>query len=287
MPRPHLKFCLICDKEIPFKIEINGEIVERVYKRKHCYDCHAYQGKDKELINYHCYKDEYYCIKCDTTKTKDKFYLDRDGKRTFHYCRDCQKSYVIMKQQSFKAQCVEYKGGKCEICGYDKCLGAMDFHHLDPNKKDFAVSGCNTIIMTLKIKDELDKCQLLCSNCHREFHYENIPSTKSLGTKRPNKEYKCRCGKTISHNATYCKECSVVERRMMIKPTKEELNDLIWKIPMIFLSEQFRVTEQTLRHWCKEYGLERPGVGYWTKFRNKKYKIGESNPSRPAITFAT
>lgn len=272
MTVPHRKFCIDCNKEIPFQTEIDGIIVERVYKRKHCYDCYPYQGNDKEVVNYHCYKDEYYCIKCDTVKTKDKFYLDRDGKRTFHYCRDCQKSYVIMKQQSFKAQCVEYKGGRCQKCGYDKCLGAMDFHHLDPTQKDFAINAsCGSIIMTPKVKAELDKCQLLCSNCHREEHYKEVPKNiKSIGTRKVPKEYKCRCGKTISHSSSYCKECSVQERRRFVKPTKEELHKLIWESPLVSLAQQFRVTEKTLRCWCKEYGLTRPGIGYWTKFRSKK-----------------
>jgi 5-methylcytosine-specific restriction endonuclease McrA len=65
--------------------------------------------------------------------------------------------------------CIEYKGGKCEKCGYDKYDGALEFHHLDPSKKDFAISKKKARYID-KLKPELDKCILLCSNCHRELH---------------------------------------------------------------------------------------------------------------------
>lgn len=70
-----------------------------------------------------------------------------------------------------KEELVKYKGGKCEICGYDKCIGALDFHHLDPSKKDFAISNSNIYKNLDKLKEEVDKCILVCANCHREIHY--------------------------------------------------------------------------------------------------------------------
>ena len=64
---------------------------------------------------------------------------------------------------------VEYKGGKCRICGYDKCAGALDFHHKNPLEKDFTISG--NAGKWDNIKEELDKCEMLCKNCHAEQHY--------------------------------------------------------------------------------------------------------------------
>ena len=63
---------------------------------------------------------------------------------------------------------VDYKGGKCEICGYNKCLEALEFHHKDPNEKDFSIA--NNFKSMDKMKTEVDKCLLLCANCHREEH---------------------------------------------------------------------------------------------------------------------
>ena len=61
-------------------------------------------------------------------------------------------------------------GGKCSACGYDKCLYALDFHHLDPDKKD---NGVCHLLRTRSFKaaaEESKKCVLLCANCHRELH---------------------------------------------------------------------------------------------------------------------
>lgn len=69
---------------------------------------------------------------------------------------------------------VEYKGGKCIKCGYNKCLAALDFHHRDPKTKRYAVSKLYSISLKRlsEIEEELDKCDLLCRNCHAESHYE-------------------------------------------------------------------------------------------------------------------
>ena len=67
---------------------------------------------------------------------------------------------------------VEYKGGCCEKCGYKKYIGALEFHHLDPNEKDFGIADKGFIRSWDKIKKELDKCILVCSNCHKEIHNE-------------------------------------------------------------------------------------------------------------------
>lgn len=67
-----------------------------------------------------------------------------------------------------RAQAVNYKGGKCQICSYDRSLAAFDFHHVDPLEKDFSISSRMTSWDV--IRKELDKCVLLCANCHREVH---------------------------------------------------------------------------------------------------------------------
>jgi 5-methylcytosine-specific restriction endonuclease McrA len=73
------------------------------------------------------------------------------------------------RQRSLKLQSIEYKGSKCSKCGYDRYIGALEFHHLDPNEKDFYLSHAKMTSFE-KVKSELDKCVLLCANCHREEH---------------------------------------------------------------------------------------------------------------------
>lgn len=68
-----------------------------------------------------------------------------------------------------KEKAVEYMGGRCRVCGYDKCSRALVFHHIDPSEKGFAISQ-NKNKAWYKVKTELDKCIMLCSNCHMELH---------------------------------------------------------------------------------------------------------------------
>ena len=75
---------------------------------------------------------------------------------------------VLDRRKRIKEQAVEYKGGSCIICGYNRCISALEFHHLNPIEKDFSISEKYTINWK-EIKLELDKCILVCANCHREI----------------------------------------------------------------------------------------------------------------------
>ena len=103
-----------------------------------------------------------------------KFVLRTDGS---YRCAKCSSESVILRRKKVKEELVEYKGGKCEICGYNKCIAALEFHHIDSNEKDFAISSKGITISIEKMKKEVDKCMLLCSNCHKEVHYKNILGT--------------------------------------------------------------------------------------------------------------
>lgn len=72
-----------------------------------------------------------------------------------------------------KEQAIAYLGGKCVICGYNRCPAALDFHHQDGRDKDFTISSKAS---WQTIEPELRKCDLLCSNCHREVHAGWHPS---------------------------------------------------------------------------------------------------------------
>lgn len=87
-------------------------------------------------------------------------------------CLKCQTERTQRRRDNVKIKAVEYKGGKCSICGYDKCIGALEFHHLDPNEKDFGISSKGYTRAWEKVKEELDKCIIVCANCHREIHSE-------------------------------------------------------------------------------------------------------------------
>lgn len=79
----------------------------------------------------------------------------------------CNSCVVNHQRVAKKKKCVTYKGGKCQNCGYDKCMRALEFHHRDPEKKEFEI-GWMMNKSWKSLKKELDKCDLLCSNCHAE-----------------------------------------------------------------------------------------------------------------------
>lgn len=74
------------------------------------------------------------------------------------------------RRRKVKSKLVAYKGGKCQICGYSRCSDALDFHHIDPSSKSFQLSNSNIYKNMDRLKEEADKCMLVCSNCHREIH---------------------------------------------------------------------------------------------------------------------
>lgn len=85
-------------------------------------------------------------------------------------CRKCRVEAVQKRRTLIKNKAIQYKGGKCSICGYNKYVGALEFHHLNPNKKDFGIGQKGCTRSWEKVKEELDKCILVCANCHREIH---------------------------------------------------------------------------------------------------------------------
>lgn len=111
-------------------------------------------------------------------KTKEKeckhhgmtIFAERGPKgKTFWRCRKCEYDSLKRRRKKLKLELVDYKGGKCEACGYDRCIEALEFHHTDPAEKDFAITA-GVVIGLEKLKVEVDKCVLLCANCHREEH---------------------------------------------------------------------------------------------------------------------
>jgi len=77
---------------------------------------------------------------------------------------------VMKRRRKIRRLAVEYKGGKCVLCGYSGYIGAFDFHHSKNSGKDFGISDKGYTRSWERVKQELDKCILVCANCHRELH---------------------------------------------------------------------------------------------------------------------
>jgi hypothetical protein len=91
-------------------------------------------------------------------------------KRRYSDRREYLIDAVKKRRRKVREMAVEYKGGKCSRCGYARCLEALEFHHLDSSKKDFGISDKGYTRSWNKIREEIDKCVLVCANCHRELH---------------------------------------------------------------------------------------------------------------------
>jgi len=83
-------------------------------------------------------------------------------------CGKCASGWVINSRRNKKEKLVKMFGGKCTICGYKKYSGALDFHHIDPKTKSFALSVKGLCYSWTTVTNEAKKCVLLCKNCHTE-----------------------------------------------------------------------------------------------------------------------
>jgi hypothetical protein len=77
---------------------------------------------------------------------------------------------VQKRRKRVREMALEFLGGRCSRCGYDRCIEALEIHHLDSAEKDFGISARGYTRSWQKIRTELQKCELLCANCHREVH---------------------------------------------------------------------------------------------------------------------
>lgn len=87
--------------------------------------------------------------------------------------------YTDTRSKKIRRKLTDLKGGKCQVCGYNKCFSALDFHHKNKNEKKFLISGNGLEKSKFKLIEEANKCILVCSNCHREIH-QNLINIKNI-----------------------------------------------------------------------------------------------------------
>jgi hypothetical protein len=93
--------------------------------------------------------------------------LTSGGKR--YRCRRCRVAAVSARRRRVKLALVEAAGGACRLCGYDRYPGALQFHHLDPAQKAFAIADRGVARSLERALAEARKCVLVCANCHAEI----------------------------------------------------------------------------------------------------------------------
>jgi len=161
-----MPICPKCGKKFSVWFEVNGK-KHVSSKRKYCLDCSPYLSGNRVKIEK--FETNRFCCACNKPLV---------GNQTRFCSKKCKNIYnvglykndVVERRRQKKIKLVEFKGGKCERCGYSKCIDALHFHH--PDEKNFTISSHMDKSLELLI-EEVKKCQLLCANCHAEAESEN------------------------------------------------------------------------------------------------------------------
>ena len=166
--------CQLCKKQFRTKVKIDDKI-RNLGNRKYCLECSPFKNHNTKKLflnnSVEINLTEKECRICLQILPINLFYI-RLLRNKYIYdsaCKKCSNKECIERQRKLKQQCVEYKGSKCLICNYDKCINNLQFHHLDPSKKEFSISHSKSRSFNV-LKSELDKCILVCANCHGEIH---------------------------------------------------------------------------------------------------------------------
>jgi hypothetical protein len=118
------------------------------------------------------------CKTCRSTLPLDRFYSNgytEAGKKKYKpSCKSCEADNKIEEHRRRIKSILEAAGRQfaCELCGYDKNYAVLQFHHIEPKKKNFAISSAKSRSYE-DLKKEIGLCAILCANCHTELHNPN------------------------------------------------------------------------------------------------------------------
>jgi len=152
-----MKTCKKCNQEFPSWIRVNG-VRKNLQSRSYCLNCSGFGKGNRERFGSRLTAEER--IK----KRKQQKYAHQQKMR-----------------RERKEKLLTERGGKCERCGYSKCLAALEFHHKDPKKKKFGLGSHGWTRSWKSLVEEAKKCDVLCSNCHKELHYEQGLARRNSG----------------------------------------------------------------------------------------------------------
>lgn len=203
------------------------------------------------------------CKRCGQWKVQDEF-RPKGDKQTHHYCKPCLYSYQQERGKKRKKKVIDLMGGKCVKCGYCRNYAALEFHHLDPSKKEINISGDGIKGSWKRLTEELKKCILVCSNCHREEHNPEmfiLPESSIELNKILNIDLKptgnCPNCHTEVFGTKYCSHaCSCNSRRKAKRPNKEDLELLLKTKPLVQIGKMYEVSDNAIRKWADHYGIQ-------------------------------
>lgn len=180
---------------------------------------------------------------------------------------------VMNHIQRRKKDLISVFGGECCLCHFNAFQSALEFHHVDPTTKEFGITDSNSVTKALdKQLVEMKKCILVCANCHRGIHAEELAvpenfeqfyneevaqqliEANNLRKHRP--YYYCsQCGKVIAKGSKMCEDCAHKTQRKSERPDRATLKELIRNTPFVEIGRQFNVSDNAIRKWCKAENL--------------------------------
>ena len=261
------KKCEHCTAEFSPACRVKG-VLRKQPHRKYCFKCSP-RGVGRGPIK----RTKRRCIVC------GKPYRGAAAK-----CYACTKA---ISRRRAKQWMVDLKGGRCLLCGYNNCVAALCFHHVEPDKKKFSLNATTvTKRATGELKRELAKCVLLCMNCHTELHagIRSLPGTAlpSVQTERSayaeqHKKEQARklpvficlyCGDEFLRNQyeTHCSAvCAQRAARRVQRPDKADLKKMVWEQPVSTVASRLGVSDNAVHKWCAQYDIKTPPRGHWQK----------------------
>jgi predicted nucleic acid-binding Zn ribbon protein len=166
----------------------------------------------------------------------------------------------------------------------DECV-----HHLDRDRSNNHPSNLIVILKSQhsKLHRWLDRgapgCESSCENPLNSGKPKVGEKKQVIGIPKEPKELKhcLSCGNPIvtTANKHYCSsKCSTLASRKVERPSKEELERLIWEIPTTAIANRYGVSDNAVGKWCKSYGIPKPPRGYWQKKLLSKHGNPEASP---------
>ena len=203
------------------------------------------------------------CGSCKQEKNENCFYFCAAKGRFQTYCKPCLYTFQKQRWKDRKLKVIEIMGGKCFLCNYKKNVAALELHHLDPVQKDYQWTQLRQMKWET-IMEEIQKCQLLCANCHREQHYpeetdftvKNFDEQALVNRELISSGACPHCNKPV-YGTRYCSvTCSGLSKRKTKRPSPEQLLKEIQEHPFTTIAKKYNVTDNCVRKWCNITGID-------------------------------